>query len=138
MFLFVALDAYAEGDRWYIHTREHATADLFYVCSTETSDWINEQGDTLHFSDMTRPEHRAALYGEMRGVDSLVCPDNCHFYAPYYDQMTLPLSGDPALLSFAEDQYRLTPPAEIVFSFSDAFPMHYREIFDYAKTLTRE
>ena len=85
----VALDAYAEGDRWFIHTREHATADLFYVCSTETSDWINEQGDTLHFSDMTRPEHRAALYGEMRGVDSLICPDNCHFYAPYYDQATM-------------------------------------------------
>ena len=73
----------------YVHTRDKASADIFYVCSTETSDWINEQGDTVHFADMTRAEHRAALYGEMRGVDSLVCPDNCNFYAPYYPQATM-------------------------------------------------
>jgi len=74
---------------YYIHTRDGATADIFYVCSTETSDWTNEQGDTLHFADMTKPDHHAALYHEMRGVDSLVCPDICSFYAPYYNQATM-------------------------------------------------
>lgn len=72
----------------YIHSRDNARADIFYVCSTETSDWINEQGDTVHFADMNKPEHRAALFNEMHGVDSLVCPENCNFYAPYYNQAT--------------------------------------------------
>lgn len=74
---------------WYVHTHTDATVDLFYVCSTETSDWINEQGDTVHFADMSRPEHRTALYKEMHGVDSLLCPEICHFYAPYYNQATI-------------------------------------------------
>lgn len=69
--------------------QESADTDIFYVCSTETSDWINAQGDTMHFADMTRPEDRAALYGEMHGVDSLVCPECCNFYASYYNQATI-------------------------------------------------
>lgn len=73
----------------YVHIRDMAIADIFYVCSTETSDWVNEQGDTMHFADMTRAEHRAALYREIHGVDSLVCPENCNFYAPYYNQATI-------------------------------------------------
>ena len=72
----------------YVHTQEGATTDLFYVCSTETSDWINEQGDTVHFADMNKPEHRAALFTEIHGVHELVCPENCNFYAPYYNQAT--------------------------------------------------
>ena len=74
---------------FYIHTRTQALTDIFYVCSTETSDWVNAQGDTMHFADMTRPEDRAALYGEMRGVDSLVCPEICNFFSPYYNQATI-------------------------------------------------
>ena len=74
---------------FYIRTNDQATTDLFYICSTETADWINTQGDTMHFADMTRPEHRAALYSEIRGVDSLVCPETCSFYAPYYNQATI-------------------------------------------------
>ena len=74
---------------FYTHTRAEATADIFYICSTETSNWINAQGDTIHFADMTRPEDRAALCAEMRGVDSLVCPENCNFFAPYYNQATI-------------------------------------------------
>ncbi len=73
----------------YVHTRDGATTDIFYVCSTEISDWVNEQGDTVHFADMNKPKHRAALFSEMHGVDELVCPDNCNFYAPYYNQATL-------------------------------------------------
>ena len=72
----------------YVHTREGATTDIFYVCSTETSDWINEHGDTVHFADMNKPEHRAALFTEIHGVNELVCPQNCNFYAPYYNQAT--------------------------------------------------
>lgn len=80
---------YSQADMWYIHMHDSAETDIFYVCSTETSDWINAQGDTMYFADMTRPEDRAALYSEMRGVDSLICPATCNFYAPYYNQATL-------------------------------------------------
>lgn len=78
-----------DGVDFYTHTRAEATADIFYICSTETSDWINAQGDTMHFADMHRPEDRAALYAEMHGVDSLVCPENCNFFSPYYNQATI-------------------------------------------------
>lgn len=93
LYLFLALPilcmcACSKPDM-YIHTRPDATTDLFYVCSTETSDWINEQGDTIHFADMNRPQDHAALLAEMRGVDSLVCPEDCHFYAPFYNQATI-------------------------------------------------
>jgi len=87
--LVVLMPACSQKDRWYIYTQDSAETDIFYVCSTETSDWINERGDTMHFADMTRPEDRAALYGEMHGVDSLICPRNCNFYAPYYNQATI-------------------------------------------------
>ena len=88
-FLLLLMGSLSIQAELYIHTRANATADIFYVCSTETSDWINAQGDTVHFADMNRPEQHAALYAEMHGVDSLVCPENCHFYAPYYNQATL-------------------------------------------------
>ena len=83
------LNPLVDGADLYIRTNAYATADIFYVCSTETTDWINAQGDTIHFADMTNPAHRAALYSEMRGVDSLVCPEICNFFAPYYNQATL-------------------------------------------------
>lgn len=86
----LSLVAYSNSEQdMTVYSRGNASADIFYVCSTETSDWINEQGDTVHFADMTKAEHRAALYSEMRGVDSLVCPENCNFYAPYYNQATI-------------------------------------------------
>ena len=72
----------------YVHTNEGAKTDIFYVCSTEISDWINEQGDTVHFADMNKPGHRAALFTEIHGVDELVCPEKCNFYAPFYNQAT--------------------------------------------------
>jgi len=80
---------YSQADMWYIHTQDSADTDIFYVCSTETFDRINAQGDTMHFADMSCPEDRAALYSEMHGVDSLICPATCNFYAPYYNQATL-------------------------------------------------
>lgn len=84
---------YSNSNYWYIakHTREtdEGVADIFYVCSTETTDRVNMQGDTVHFADIDSPADRAALYGEMHGVDSLVCPPNCDFYAPYYRQVTI-------------------------------------------------
>ena len=91
LYLAIPLLCACSGNKpdMYIHTHDDANTDIFYVCSTETSDWINEQGDTMHFVDMTKPEHRAALYSEMRGVDSLVCPETCNFYAPYYNQATI-------------------------------------------------
>lgn len=91
----------------YVHMRDGAKVDIFYICSTETGDWLNEKGDTMHFADMSRPDHHAALYAEMRGVDSLLSiqpsevsiqpGQTCvshqtftfNFYAPYYNQATL-------------------------------------------------
>ena len=72
----------------YVHTQDGATTDIFYVCSTEIADWINAQGDTVHFADMDKAGHRAALFTEMHGVDELVCPEKCNFYAPFYNQAT--------------------------------------------------
>ncbi len=80
---------YENCSLWYISAHDSAQADIFYVCSTETGDWVNAQGDTMHFADMNNPTHCAALYGEMAGVDSLVCPDCCCFFAPYYRQATM-------------------------------------------------
>ncbi len=76
-------------DNLYTHTNEGATTDIFYVCSTEIDDWVNKQGDTVHFADMSNLAHHTALYGEMLGVATLVCPENCNFYAPYYNQATI-------------------------------------------------
>lgn len=80
---------YSQADMWYIHTQDSAETDIFYVCSTETSNWISAKGDTMHFADMRREEDKAALFGEMHGVDSLICPSMCNFYAPYYNQATI-------------------------------------------------
>ena len=84
---------YSDSNYWYIakHTQEtdEGGADIFYVCSTETTDRVNAEGDTVHFADIDSPADRAALYGEMHGVDSLLCPPNCDFYSPYYRQATI-------------------------------------------------
>ena len=93
--LLISALSYATPDLWYAHVHDSASVDIFYVCSTETSDWTNAQGDTVHFADPGNPAHRAALYGEMHGVDSLLNPSfepSCttfNFYAPYYRQATL-------------------------------------------------
>lgn len=104
----------------YVHMRDTASTDIFYVCSTETDDWINEQGDTMHFADMTKPEHRAALYGEMRGVDSLVCPDICNFYAPYYNQATI----EGLLRDTSECRARCAQAAEEIVQAFDWYMQH--------------
>ena len=80
---------YSQEKMWYVHMQDSTETDIFYVCSTETSDRVNAQGDTMHFADMTREEDRAALYDEMHGVDSLICPRTCNFFAPYYNQATI-------------------------------------------------
>ena len=89
---------YSQPELWYISLHDSATTDIFYVCSTETKDYINTQGDTMHFADLSRSEDHAALHAEMHGVDSLLCPSNCNFYAPYYRQATIEgLMRDTAL-----------------------------------------
>lgn len=80
---------YSDAHMWYVSTDSCAVADIFYVCSTETSDWVNAKGDTMHFADLSNAAHRAALLCEMRGVDLLVRPQGCNFYAPYYRQATI-------------------------------------------------
>ena len=33
----------------YVHRYGGVKIDIFYVCSTETNEWINAQGDTMPF-----------------------------------------------------------------------------------------
>lgn len=105
---------------FYVRMQDVATTDIFYICSTETDDWINEQGDTMHFADMTKPEHHAALYGEMRGVDSLVCPDICNFFAPYYNQATI----EGLLRDTSECRARCAQAAEEIVRAFDWYMQH--------------
>ena len=82
---------YSDASMWYEHRLDTtgAQADIFYVCSTETRDWTDEAtGWVIHFADPHRDDHRAALLGEMAGVDALL-NTGCHFYAPYYRQATM-------------------------------------------------
>ena len=115
----------------YVHCHEGAKIDIFYICSTETNEWINEHGDTMFFADMQKAEHRAALYGEMRGVDSLLNETNdgndekmaFNFYAPYYNQATIEgLLRDTSL--FRE---RCAVAARVVEEAFDDYIAHYNE-----------
>ncbi|MBP5498874.1 MAG: DUF3089 domain-containing protein [Muribaculaceae bacterium] len=83
---------YADSSMWYVsrHDSTGTAADIFYVCSTETADWTDSvSGKTMHFADVTRTDHRTALFGEMLGVDTLFAAAGCDFYAPYYRQATM-------------------------------------------------
>lgn len=82
---------YSDSRMWYenLHDKNGNDADIFYICSTETTDWTDDAtGQTFHFADITRNEHRSALLSEMAGVDSLIAT-GCNFYSPYYRQVTI-------------------------------------------------
>ena len=78
---------YQDTAQWYISDRQ-ATADIFYVLSTETGDYVLPGGDTCHYANTYSDSLRAPLYAEMHGVDSLVS-GQLNFYAPYYRQCSL-------------------------------------------------
>lgn len=83
---------YADTTMWYIAIRDTArsAADIFYVCSTETRQWVDAAtGDTILYADPSRPEQHEAMLSEMYGVDRLLCQSGCDFYAPQYRQVTM-------------------------------------------------
>ncbi len=73
---------YGDTAQWYIADRD-AAVDVFYVVSTECSDYGN-----YHYADTRNDSIRALLYGEMVGVDQLLAGE-LNYYSPYYRQVTM-------------------------------------------------
>lgn len=82
-----AVPDYRDSTQWYVSDR-HAEADVFYVISTETGDYLLSDGLTCHYADTYNDSLRTPLYGEMLGVDTLVS-GWLNYYAPYYRQCSL-------------------------------------------------
>ena len=78
---------YQDSSQWYITNRQ-AEADLFYIISTETGDYVLSSGETCHYADTYSDSLRASLYGEMLGVDTLLS-GRLNYYSPYYRQCSL-------------------------------------------------
>lgn len=78
---------YQDSTQWYITDRQ-ADADIFYIISTETGDYLLPNGDTCHYADTYNDSLRSPLYGEMLGVDTLVS-GSLNYYSPYYRQCSL-------------------------------------------------
>ena len=78
---------YQDSTQWYVSNRQ-AAADVFYIISTETGDYVLPNGETCHYADTYADSLRAPLYGEMLGVDTLVS-GRLNYYSPYYRQCSL-------------------------------------------------
>ena len=78
---------YQDSTQWYVTDRQ-ASADVFYIISTETGDYMLPNGETGHYADTYNDSLRAPLYGEMLGVDTLVS-GKLNYYSPYYRQCSL-------------------------------------------------
>ena len=75
---------YQDSTQWYVSNRQ-AAADVFYIISTETGDYVLPNGETCHYADTYADSLRAPLHGEMLGVDTLVS-GRLNYYSPYYRQ----------------------------------------------------
>lgn len=82
---------YSEPSQWFVSGRGSG-ADLFYIVSTETLDYISD-GASYHHSDTYSDSLRALLRGEMLGVDRLLGAD-FNYFSPYYRQCTLESFSD--------------------------------------------
>ncbi|MBO4815244.1 MAG: DUF3089 domain-containing protein [Muribaculaceae bacterium] len=78
---------YNDTTQWYVQDR-HGVADIFYIVSTETDDYQLPDSPIFHFADTYNNDVRAALHGEMVGVDHLLSGSH-NFYSPYYRQCTM-------------------------------------------------
>ena len=67
---------YQDSTQWYITDRQ-AGADIFYVISTETGDYVLANGDTCHYADTYNDSLRALVSGRL------------NYYSPYYRQCSL-------------------------------------------------
>lgn len=82
-----AVPDYQDSTQWYITNRD-AAADVFYIISTETGDYLLPTGETCHYADTHNDSLRTPLYGEMLGVDTLLS-GRLNYYSPYYRQCSL-------------------------------------------------
>ena len=78
---------YGDTSQWYV-TDRNAPADIFYVISTETGDYMAADGSECHFANTYSDSLRAPLYGEMLGVDTLLS-GRLNYFSPYYRQCSL-------------------------------------------------
>lgn len=78
---------YHDVSQWYIVDRG-GVADLFYVISTETADYVNSAGDTCHYADTYNPSLCRNMLKEMHAVDSLFS-GRCNYFSPYYRQISM-------------------------------------------------
>ena len=78
---------YNDSTQWYVQDR-HADADIFYVISTETGDYLTPDDMMCHYADTYNDSVRVALTKEMVGVDRLLSGE-LNYYSPYYRQCTL-------------------------------------------------
>ena len=88
---------YQDATQWYITNRQ-AAADVFYIISTETGDYLLPNGEICHYADTYSDSLRAPLYGEMLGVDTLVS-GQLNFFSPYYRQCSLQTFQSDSLAS---------------------------------------
>lgn len=86
---------YADTAQWFAVDRG-GEADLFYITSTETGDYMID-GRVQHHADVTLDSIRALLLGEMQGVDRLLA-GGLNFYSPYYRQCTMESFADDSLV----------------------------------------
>jgi hypothetical protein len=86
---------YDKPSQWYV-TDRHGQADIFYIISTETGDYLRTDGSTCHYADTYADSLRAPLLGEMKGVDTLLS-GRLNFYAPYYRQCSLQSFGSDSV-----------------------------------------
>ena len=80
--------AYSDSTQWYI-TNRGAEADVFYIISTETGDYLAKNGRGIcHYADTYADSLRAPMLGEMIGVDRLIS-GKLNYYSPYYRQCSI-------------------------------------------------
>lgn len=78
---------YSDSTQWYAVLRG-GEADLFYIISTETGDYLLPDGSCCCYADTYSDSLRAPMLSEMQGVDALLS-GGLNFYSPYYRQCSL-------------------------------------------------
>lgn len=86
---------YTSQSAWYIVDRD-GQADLFYVSSTETTDY-ELNGEICHYANAADTASCPGIRREMQGIDRRLS-GQMNFYSPYYRQVTMETYKDEALV----------------------------------------
>lgn len=86
---------YNQETAWFIDTvgKQQLPVDVFYIAPTCIWDWKNTQGETIHFCDINNAAQREALRPSLE-LAARIFADSCHFYSPYYRQISLESWGE--------------------------------------------